>query len=130
MGAREIGRFYEHVVRTEAAPVDQLENASTALQFLYKEVLQRDVGEIPMPSSTADGSLAVVGLTVATAAGILQLTGREERNRKLHGTKGLRLGRDESLTRLRLLVGRLQQRVTHICNSFLQQLRSGWPPIL
>src|SRR5438132_13901048 len=49
LGAAEVGRFLAHVARTEAHPVDQLEQAHAALFFPYQRVLHRDLGEVPLP---------------------------------------------------------------------------------
>src|SRR3954469_17321767 len=45
----DVGRFLEHVAHTEKAPLRCLEEAHTALPFLYHDVLGLDVGELPSP---------------------------------------------------------------------------------
>jgi integron integrase len=44
-----VGRFLEHVAQTEKEPLGRLEQAHTALTFLYHDVLGLDVGELPFP---------------------------------------------------------------------------------
>jgi hypothetical protein len=44
-----VGRFLEHVGQTEKDPLPRLEEAHTALTFLYHDVLGLDVGELPFP---------------------------------------------------------------------------------
>ena len=45
----DVGRFLEHLAHTEKDPVNCLEQAHTALTFLYRDVLGLDVGELPFP---------------------------------------------------------------------------------
>jgi integron integrase len=45
----DVGRFLEHVAGTEKDPLNCLEEAHTALTFLYCDVLGRDIGELPLP---------------------------------------------------------------------------------
>ncbi len=45
----EVGRFLEQVAQTEKDPLNRLEEAHTALTFLYHDVLGLDVGELPCP---------------------------------------------------------------------------------
>ena len=49
MGRVEIGRYLEHIVGVKADPLAALDAARQALEFLYQELLQRDVGELPWP---------------------------------------------------------------------------------
>jgi integron integrase len=44
-----VRRFLEHVAQTEKDPLSCLEEAHTALSFLYHDVLALDVGELPLP---------------------------------------------------------------------------------
>jgi integron integrase len=45
----DVGRFLEHVAQTEKDPLACLEEAHTALTFLYHEVLSLDLGVLPFP---------------------------------------------------------------------------------
>jgi integron integrase len=45
----DVFRFLEHVAQTEANALDQLEEAHTALTFLYHDVLALEIGELPCP---------------------------------------------------------------------------------
>jgi hypothetical protein len=45
----DVGRFLEHVAHTDKDPLGALEDAHTALTFLYRDVLGLDVGELPFP---------------------------------------------------------------------------------
>jgi integrase len=45
----DVGRFLEHVAQTEKDPLHCLEEAHTALTFLYQDVLGLAVGELPCP---------------------------------------------------------------------------------
>jgi hypothetical protein len=45
----DVRRFLEHVTQTEKDPLNRLEEAHTALSFLYHDVLALDVGELPFP---------------------------------------------------------------------------------
>jgi integron integrase len=45
----DVGRFLEQVAQTEKDALDRLEEAHTALTFLYRDVLALDVGELPFP---------------------------------------------------------------------------------
>jgi hypothetical protein len=45
----EVGRFLEHVAQTESDALNRLEEAHTALTFLYHNVLGLTVGELPCP---------------------------------------------------------------------------------
>jgi integron integrase len=49
LGHSEAGRFLEHVVQSEKDPLGCLEAAREALGFLYDEVLQTNLGELPYP---------------------------------------------------------------------------------
>jgi integron integrase len=50
MGCPEVGQFLEHVVRTEREPLAALTAAHKALEFLYRAVLHRPLGELPLPA--------------------------------------------------------------------------------
>ncbi len=45
----DVGRFLEHVAQNERDALRCLEEAHTALTFLYQDVLGLDVGELPFP---------------------------------------------------------------------------------
>src|SRR5262249_59220079 len=49
LGLPEVGRFLDHLARTQKDPVDALQQAREALGFLYRRVLYRDPGELPFP---------------------------------------------------------------------------------
>jgi hypothetical protein len=49
LDAGAVGRFLEHVAQTERDPLACLEEAHTALTFLYRDVLGLDLGELPFP---------------------------------------------------------------------------------
>ena len=49
MGVPEIGRFLQHVAATEKDALRMLEAARSGLDFLYREVLHRQLGELPLP---------------------------------------------------------------------------------
>ncbi len=44
----DVGRFLEHVAQNEKDALRCLEEAHTALTFLYQDVLGLDVGELPL----------------------------------------------------------------------------------
>ena len=43
----DVARFLEQVAREAQEPLTAIEAARTALEFLYQEVLHRDLGELP-----------------------------------------------------------------------------------
>jgi integron integrase len=45
----DVGRFLEHVAQSEKDALNSLEQAHTALTFLYQDVLGLTVGELPFP---------------------------------------------------------------------------------
>ncbi len=45
----DVGRFLEHVAQTEKDALNALEEAHTALTFLYRDVLGLAIGELPCP---------------------------------------------------------------------------------
>jgi integron integrase len=45
----DVGRFLEHVAQTEKDPLNGLEQAHAALTFVYRDVLNLQVGELPFP---------------------------------------------------------------------------------
>ena len=45
----DVGRFLEHVAHTEKDALNCLEQAHTALTFLYQDVLGLAIGELPLP---------------------------------------------------------------------------------
>ena len=47
--AADIGRFLEHVGRSAPQPLVAIEEARTAVEFLYQSVLGLDRGELPRP---------------------------------------------------------------------------------
>lgn len=49
LGRAEAGRFLGHVVQSEKDPLGCLEAAREALAFLYDEVLQAPLGDLPYP---------------------------------------------------------------------------------
>jgi integron integrase len=49
LSVSEIGRFLDHVARTEKDPLPAVDAARTALDFLYRAVLHLDRGELPWP---------------------------------------------------------------------------------
>jgi site-specific recombinase XerD len=49
MGLSEIGQFLEAVARSEKDPVRAIAASRDALDFLYREVLHVDLGELPWP---------------------------------------------------------------------------------
>ncbi len=49
LGLTEVGQFLQFVARTETDPVAALALGQTALDFLYREVLHLDLGELPLP---------------------------------------------------------------------------------
>ena len=49
LGLPEVTHFLEHVVKTAADPLPALAQARAALTALYREVLGRDLGEMPQP---------------------------------------------------------------------------------
>jgi integron integrase len=49
LGLAEIGRFLEHVARTEPNPLAALEDARASLDFLYRHVLCQPLDELPRP---------------------------------------------------------------------------------
>ncbi len=50
MELAEVGRYLEHVAATARDPLPALEMARSGLSFLYRELLHRDLGEMPTPS--------------------------------------------------------------------------------
>src|SRR5262245_8775432 len=49
LGLADVGRFLERVARREPEPLRAIEAARSALEFLYQDVLRRDLGEFPRP---------------------------------------------------------------------------------
>ena len=49
MGLPEVGQFLESVAHTAKDPVPALAAGRSALDFLYREVLHQDLGELPWP---------------------------------------------------------------------------------
>jgi integron integrase len=49
LGRTEVGQFLESVAQTEKDPVRALAAGRDALDFLYREVLHLDLGELPLP---------------------------------------------------------------------------------
>jgi hypothetical protein len=49
LGRADVSRFLEHVAATEKDPVRALDAARAGLDFLYREVLQLQLGELPLP---------------------------------------------------------------------------------
>jgi hypothetical protein len=49
MGLTEVGQFLESVAHTEKDPVPALAASRDALDFLYREVLRSEIGELPLP---------------------------------------------------------------------------------
>src|SRR5437764_12765476 len=49
MGRAEIAQYLEDVAQHAAAPLQALATRRTALDFLYREVLHLEVGELPWP---------------------------------------------------------------------------------
>jgi hypothetical protein len=49
MHVLDIGRFLEHVGRSAREPLVAVEEARTAVEFLYQSVLGMDLGELPRP---------------------------------------------------------------------------------
>jgi integron integrase len=49
MGVAEVGQFLEAIAQTENDPVRALAAGRDALDFLYREVLHLDLGELPWP---------------------------------------------------------------------------------
>jgi hypothetical protein len=49
MGLTEVGQFLESVAHTEKDPVSALAASRDALDFLYREVLRIEIGELPLP---------------------------------------------------------------------------------
>jgi integron integrase len=47
LGATEISQFLEHVAQVESQPLAAIALARTSLEFLYGELLQQDIGELP-----------------------------------------------------------------------------------
>jgi hypothetical protein len=47
LGQAEIRQFLAHVAQVEAQPLAAIAVARTALEFLYAELLQNDIGELP-----------------------------------------------------------------------------------
>ncbi len=45
----DIARFLDHVAHHESEPLPAIDAACAALEFLYAQVLQRDLGELPRP---------------------------------------------------------------------------------
>src|SRR5438105_4532894 len=48
LGLAEIGQFLEALAQTEKDPVRSLAASRDALDFLYREVLHLDLGELPL----------------------------------------------------------------------------------
>jgi hypothetical protein len=49
LGLSEVTRFLEHLARTEKEPLVALDGARSALDLLYRGVLEVDLGELPLP---------------------------------------------------------------------------------
>jgi integron integrase len=49
MGLPEVGQFLQSIAQTENPPVQALAASRDALDFLYREVLHLDLGELPLP---------------------------------------------------------------------------------
>src|SRR5438105_3148290 len=49
LGLAEVGAFLHEVARTAADPVPAIDAARAGLEFLYREVLARPLGELPRP---------------------------------------------------------------------------------
>ena len=49
MGLAEIGRYLVHVAATDKQALRALDFARAALEFLYAQVLHRNLGEVPLP---------------------------------------------------------------------------------
>ena len=49
LGLTEVGRFLDSVAQTEKDPVRAIAASRDALDFLYREVLHLDLGELPWP---------------------------------------------------------------------------------
>ena len=49
LGLAAVGQFLEFVARTETGPVPAVAESREALDFLYREVLHLDLGELPWP---------------------------------------------------------------------------------
>jgi hypothetical protein len=49
LGLTEVGQFLESVAQTAKDPVPALAASRDALDFLYREVLHLDLGELPLP---------------------------------------------------------------------------------
>jgi hypothetical protein len=49
MGVTEVGQFLASIAQTENDPVRALAASRDALDFLYREVLHLDLGELPLP---------------------------------------------------------------------------------
>lgn len=50
LGLPHIDQFLEHLAHTEKDPLRSLEQAREALSFLYDDLLQRPIGDLPFPS--------------------------------------------------------------------------------
>ena len=50
LGVAEVGRYLEHVVRTEKNPLPALQTARAALDFLYRSVLGVSLPDLPLPA--------------------------------------------------------------------------------
>jgi hypothetical protein len=49
LGLPEVGQFLESIAQTNKDPVRALAASRNALDFLYREVLHLDLGELPLP---------------------------------------------------------------------------------
>ena len=49
LSVAEVGQFLDHVARSADQPLRAIEEARTALAFLFGEVLRIDLGELPRP---------------------------------------------------------------------------------
>lgn len=49
LGLTDVCRFLEHIAQTEKEPLAALEQAHAALSFLFHDVLNMDLGELPFP---------------------------------------------------------------------------------
>jgi integrase len=50
LGVPEVGQFLDHVCQTVRDPLPHLNAARDALLFLYRQLLQRDLGDVPLPA--------------------------------------------------------------------------------
>jgi integron integrase len=49
MGLTEVGQFLDSIAQTDKAPVRALAASRDALDFLYREILHLDLGDLPLP---------------------------------------------------------------------------------